>query len=219
MATSGSVDYSITSRQVIKHALLILRVLASGEDPSGDEADDALTALNLMLKTWGATGRLWLKTEGSTALVLAQAGYSLSTARRILSVRRRTSSIDTPLNELSRDEYYDLPTKSGIGTPVSWYFDPQRSSRTLYVWPTPSVTVAANTTLQYTYQRVIEDVDALDNDIDVPQEWLEALAYNLADRLMLQFGVDDVRITRRAEILLAEMTADSQETASVYFQP
>lgn len=219
MATSGATDFNLTSRQVIKHALLILRVIASGEDPTADEASDATTTLNLMLKTWGSQGVLWLKTEAVLPLVASQASYAISAARRVGSVRRRTNSIDTPMSELSRGEYYDLPTKSATGTPVSWYFDPQRSTRMLYVWPAPSTAVATNTTLQYTYDRVIEDVDALDNDIDAPQEWLEAIAYNLADRLMLQYGVDDPRITQRAQTLLSELSADSEESASVFFQP
>ncbi|MGE5500689.1 MAG: hypothetical protein ACM3W4_02050 [Ignavibacteriales bacterium] len=197
--------------------MLILRVIASGEDPSGDEADDALTALNLMLKTWGVAGLMTLKAEASLPLVAGQQSYTV-TARRLLSIRRRTSGVDYPMGEWTRQEYFDLPTKAATGTPTVWYSDPQRSVHTLYIWPTASAAVAANTTLEYTYQRVIEDIDDLDNEADLPQAWLEAIIYNLADRLMLQFGVDDQRITARAQALLADMQADSEPSASVFFR-
>lgn len=217
MTTSGSTDFTLTSRDIIKHALLVLRVIASGEDPSAAEADDARTALNLMLKTWGTNGLMTLKAEASLVLVASQQSYTV-TGRRVLSIRRRTSGVDYPMGEWTRQEYFDLPTKSATGTPTVWYSDPQRSTNTLHIWPTASAAVAAGTTLEYTYQRVIEDVDSLDNEVDLPQSWLEAITYNLADRLMGQYGVDDQRVTARAQALLADMRADSEPSASIFFR-
>lgn len=220
MATSGSTDFSLTAREIITEAFQTAKVIAAGETPTADELEDGERKLNLMLKSWGAKEHLWIKTEGTQALTASTASYAISGARRMLSVRRRTSSIDTPMNELSREEYYDLPTKSATGTPVSWYFDPQRSTRTLYVWPTASTAVAANTTLYFTYLRVIEDIDALENDPDVPQEWLEALIYNLAAKLALAYGSDMYPVLRvEAAQLLKDIEAQDQEPVSVYFQP
>lgn len=220
MATSGSVDFSLTAREIITEAFQTAKVIAAGETPTADELEDGERKLNLMLKSWGSKEHLWIKTEGTQALTATTASYAITGARRMLSVRRRTSSIDTPMNELSREEYYDLPTKSATGTPVSWYFDPQRSTRTLYIWPTASTAVAANTTLYFTYLRVIEDIDALENDPDVPQEWLEALIYNLAAKLALAYGSDMYPVLRvEAAQLLKDIEAQDQEPVSVYFQP
>lgn len=220
MATSGSVDFSLTAREIITEAFQTAKVIAAGETPTADELEDGERKLNLMLKSWGSKEHLWIKTEGTQALTATTASYAITGARRMLSVRRRTSSIDTPMNELSREEYYDLPTKSATGTPVSWYFDPQRSTRTLYIWPAASTAVAANTTLYFTYLRVIEDIDALENDPDVPQEWLEALIYNLAAKLALAYGSDMYPVLRvEAAQLLKDIEAQDQEPVSVYFQP
>lgn len=220
MATSGSVDFSLTAREIITEAFQTAKVVAAGETPTADELEDGERKLNLMLKSWGSKEHLWIKTEGTQALTATTASYAITGARRMLSVRRRTSSIDTPMNELSREEYYDLPTKSATGTPVSWYFDPQRSTRTLYVWPTATTAVAANTTLYFTYLRVIEDIDSLENDPDVPQEWLEALIYNLAAKLALAYGSDMYPVLRvEAAQLLKDIEAQDQEPVSVYFQP
>lgn len=220
MATSGSVDFSMDAREIITEAFQTAKIVAAGETPTAEEMSDGERKLNLMLKTWSAKEHLWIRTEGTTALVASTASYAITGARRMLSVRRRTSSIDTPMNELAREEYYDLPTKSATGMPVSWYFDPQRATRTLYVWPTASTAIAASTVLYYTYLRVIEDIDALENDPDVPQEWLEALVYSLAARLALSYGSDMVvPLTAIAERLVADLAAQDQEPVSVYFQP
>lgn len=220
MATSGSVDFSLTAREIITEAFQTAKIIAAGETPTSDEMDDGERKLNLMLKTWSAKEHLWIRTEGTQALTASTASYPITGARRMLSVRRRTSSIDTPMGELAREEYYDLPTKSGTGTPVNWYFDPQTSVRTLFVWPTASTSVAANTVLYFTYLRVIEDIDALENDPDVPQEWLEALIYSLAARLAQAYGSDALQsVMAIAAGLVSELSAQDQEPVSIYFQP
>ena len=50
-------------------------------------------SLNLIVKTWGASEKLWTKTEGSVTLVASQADYALATLfsvkpMRVLSVRK-----------------------------------------------------------------------------------------------------------------------------------
>lgn len=230
MATSGSVDYSLTARQIATAALELIGVVALGDTPPAEEADKALQQLNLMVKTWGAdpSPKLWLKTEGSVTLSASTASYTaspVSLARKVLSVRRRTSNIDTPLCPLSRSDYDDIPNKSGTGTPTSFYFDPQRATRTLYVWPAPTTAVAADTTLRMTYLRVIEDLDALDDDFDLPQEWLEVLQYGLAARLAMPFKMHLTDPTGYAEVksraaeLYAQLSAWDEEDVSVSFSP
>lgn len=220
MATSGSVDFGLDAREIITEAFQTAKILAAGETPNADEMADGERKLNLLLKTWSAREHLWIRTEGTQALTATTQGYPITGARRMLSVRRRTALIDTPLNELAREEYCDLPTKASVGMPVSWYFDPQRATRTLYLWPTASAAIAANTTLNFTYLRVIEDIDALENDPDVPQEWLEALVYSLAARLAFAYGSDALAaVTSIANGLVSDLSAQDQEPVSLYFQP
>lgn len=225
MTTSGSVDFTLTSRQVISEALENIGAVNIGETPGAEDAAKALSVLNQMLKTWGTQERLWIKTEGSVTLLASTASYALTAARRVLSVRRRTSNIDTPMNEMSREQYYAFPTKTAAGTPYQWYFDPQRAVRTLYVANVPTTAIAASTTLPYTYLRVIEDVDALDDDPDLPQEWMEALVYGLAARLTVPFKTMltnaplAAEIKERAATLYGQLSADSQEDVSVFIQP
>jgi hypothetical protein len=227
MASSGSSDFSLNVRELATSALGLIGVVGIGDTPTDDEMDKALLHLNLMVKTWGAmpSPKLWLLTEGSQALTASTASYTLTAARKVLSVRRRTSSIDTPLLEMSRSDYFDTPSKASTGMATSYYFDPQRATRTLYVWPVPDATIAASTTLQYTYLRVIEDLDALTDDFDLPQEWLEAIQYGLAARLTVPFRMHltdpagAAEIKQRAADLYAQLASYDTESASIFFQP
>jgi hypothetical protein len=45
-----------TARSIITRAMRKLKILAGGEDPTSDEADDCLDALNQMLSEWRIDG-------------------------------------------------------------------------------------------------------------------------------------------------------------------
>lgn len=231
MTTSGSTDYSRTARQIATAALELIGVCPIGETPAPEDMTKAVEQLNLMLKTWGADPepKLWQLTEGSVTLLASTSSYALTAARKVLSARRRTGTgtaqNDVPLNVISRQEYFNKPNKLSIGYPIDVYFDPQRAARTLYVYPIPDATIAAAVTIPYTYLRVIEDIDALDDDFDLPQEWLEVLQYGLAARLTPFFkthiadaaGAAD--IVQRAASLYAQLSSYDDESGSVLMQP
>jgi hypothetical protein len=225
MATSGTSAFSQTSREIITQALYVLHEVALGDTPEADQAEQARIVLNQMIKTWGAAGRLWLMEEGSIPLIASTASYELPLARKVHSVRRRTDDVDTPLMPISRSDYDDLPTKSATGMPIQWFFDPQRATKTLFVWNAPDTATAASTTLEYTYSRVIEDVQTLDEDVDVPQEWLEALTYGLAKRLGPHCALPTTspilwgEIKEMAERLYMALASDDQESASILVSP
>ncbi len=225
MATSGSIDYTLTARDVITYALRKTGVLALTKTPDADEAQNALTELEVMLKEWGLSGPfLFTKREASQTLTSNNPSYSLSTTRplRILEARYRdanTPARDLPMEPLTREEYFELPLKSANGLPTTYYFDPQAATSTLYVWPV--LLVATTEAIVYTYQRRIEDIDDLDNNIDIPQEWLSTVGYNLAARICDDYGVADgvaERILARAESL-AKMAKDYERDDRIVMHP
>lgn len=227
MATSGSTNYSLNARQIATAALEMIGVVAIGDTPEAEHITKALEQLNLMVKTWGASSdpKLWLITERIQTLAAGTASYAAAGTLKIISARRSTNLIDTPLRELSRSDYFDTPTKAQTGLPNSFYFDPQKSTRLLYLWPVPNAAVASDTTINYTYLRVIEDLDSLSDDFDIPQEWLETLQMSLAARLVLPFRVHVTDpagaqiIQQRAQELYAQLSSWDEEDASVFFSP
>lgn len=208
MALSGSIDLSYTATQIITFALRKINSVALGQSPSSEDADAALMELELMLKNWQKFPSIWRRSQQSISLVNATASYTPSPRpNRIISVRyRNTSSIDLPMNEMTQDEYYDLPSKSSAGTPTSWYFEPSQSGTTLYVWPVQATVTTE--TFRVTYQRFLDDVDALSNNVDITPEHFDTVGYNLAARLADNKGKSGPHIDRviaRAQQLYQEM--------------
>lgn len=214
MATSGSIDFNMSARQVITSALQRINMLAEHETPSASMATRAMSELNMMLKGWQKHENLWRLTEGSVTLLTDTAGYALSPVpHRVISARYRSAGgIDLPMSEMARSEYYDLPLKTGNGIPTQFYVDYQRSAVTMYVWQLLSSVTTE--TVKYTFQRKFEDIDALDNDIDVKSEHFEVVDFNLAARLADCYGRSGAHIDRiiaRAQMLLNDALDDDRE--------
>jgi hypothetical protein len=227
MATSGSIDFSLNANEIIEKAFHRLGKASEGEAVSARMYSDGLSSLNLLLKSkLGVSDRLFLRTERSVALIASTEAYVLTPKPlRLLSVRRRDSDArDVPLSELSRQEYFDLPSKtSSPSIPVNWYYDPQTTTGTLYVWPAPDTNAAAGYTLKVTYSRPIEDMDSSGDNLDMPREWLDPVIWLLADDLETEYPVNDARLANKIERKAAEakqvLDYFDTEASSLYMQP
>jgi hypothetical protein len=226
MTTSGSIDFGLVTNTIIDEACQIAGIASEGEAVSAYTYEAGRRSLNMIVKAWSASEHLWLRTVRTVALIASTSSYALTPKPgRVLEVRRRLTSgtIDTPLTEWSREEYLAQPNKTSEGTPVAFYYDPQLTTGTLYLWPVPSTAVvAAFPSLQMTYLRRIEDFDSSNNDPDLPPEWTLALTYALAEQLALKFGrPGDIRseIAARAADYKAMIESWDTEPASLYLQP
>ena len=231
MSTSGQSTFNMVASQIVEKAFHRLGKASEGEALSARMLSDGMSSLNLLIKGIGAADHLWVRTERTLTLVADTAAYVLTPKPlRVLSVRRRytsgTDAIDTPMNEMSRQEYFDQPTKTtSPSTPVSWYFDPQTTTGTLYIWPAPSTAVVAtgDYDLRLTYLRRMDDMVSSNDDLDMPQEWLQPMIWALADDLETEYPVNDARLAGKIERKAGEwyrmLKAWDNETASVFFQP
>lgn len=226
MTVSGSIDFTMTTDEIVEKAFYLLGVGSIGEALKARQYEDGRLSLNLMIKAWGTSEHLWLRTERSLTLVASQAAYTLTPKpMRVLEARRRVtaSGIDTPLNEWARSTYIEQPNKSVASIPTSFYYDPQRDGGTLYLWPTPSTSTASAMTVRLTYLRKMDDFDNSNDNADLPQEWLEAIVWNLADRLRVEYPVNDPaqasKIEQNAALFKAELQSFDTEPASLFLQP
>jgi hypothetical protein len=202
-----------TVRDIVTLALRKASILGIGETAAAEDADAAREELELMLKGWQNMGyNLWTKTAGSLTLTTA-ASYTLAPVRpmSILSARLKRGSTEMPMSEMSRQEYDELPTKTATGTPTMFYYDRQREAALFYVWPVLS---AANSeTVEFTYDRELADISDINDAIDIPGEWWEAVVYNLAARLLetVPLANKPQTIVLRAERLLRDAGAFDRE--------
>jgi hypothetical protein len=223
MATSGVTSLVLTARDVIKFALGKLNAIPIGQDPDITEMEPCILELNLMLKGWETKGpHLWRNTFSTLNLTANTPSYSMTADNplRIVEMRYRyPDGHDLPMKRLSRIQYTSLPVKASNGIPTQYYFDPQENGQTLYIWPVPQV--VTTDALAFTFQRRFQIVQSLNNTLDIPQEWLDTVGYNLAERLLPNYGVESqsaARIERTSQGLLRAAKAFDRP-AFVQFVP
>lgn len=226
MTTSGVTELQLTTSQVITRAFNRLGVAQEGEALTPRMYNDGLDELNLLIMQMNADPHLWIKVEGSLTLVADQAAYVVSPrALRVWNCRYRLNGIETPMTQFSRQEYLDQPNKLvSTSIPVNFYFDPQVDVGTLYLWPAPSTsTVTQGYDVVYDYYRLMSIQVATNDTLDMPQQWQQALIWNLANNLETQYPVNDPRLAAKIEMQAATSYAMikgwDNEDASVFFQP
>lgn len=132
---------------------------------------------------------------------------------------RDTSSNDTPMILISRQEYDILGDKSSQGVPNQFYYDDQLTTGQLYVYNVP----AQNGYVMYAQiQRMFFDMTTGTNNFDFPQEWFQALKWGLACEILAEYGVSLQMIPyfeQKATMYIEECFNWSQEEAGVFFTP
>jgi hypothetical protein len=106
----------------------------------------------------------------------------------ILEARLRdVDDNDAPIDIItSLENFMRITDKTSIGDVQMIHLIPTIASSLLYVWPTCD---DVSKRIVMTIRRVIEDFDAAANNADLPVECLEAVIFNLAKRLMMEYGI------------------------------
>ena len=159
---------------VITDAHRKIGVAAIDEPLNADQIASGLRAMNRLLRSFqNREPDLWLVSSEDIGLS-QQAEYDIGTCqpRAIRSARLVRAGVETPMQQMTRQEYDDLPIKNTTGMPTTFYFDRQRCNGTIYVWPVLS---SGTATFRMTYEREIKASKQVGDKVDLPSEWEEAL--------------------------------------------
>lgn len=141
---------------------------------------------------------------------------------RVIDCRRYNmdSAIDVPMGEMDRLEYMDTPNKTTTGAINSFFYDRRDNSYGyIYLWPQPAV---LNEAVKMTIARPIDDFSVAGDDADLPQEWIRAIEWGLADELADEYDVPEpkrTRIENKARQFLDEAQWFERELVSISFVP
>lgn len=139
---------------------------------------------------------------------------------KIVDARRHNivSGFDTPIRMEARLDYRGLPNKTQAGQITSIFYDPQLSTGQLSIWqPIGAITDL----LKFTWHRPLMDFDAAGDNADLPQEWFDAIAFNLAISTAAEYDVPADKIAviaPQAAAYLDDAQGDDREGESLFFQ-
>ena len=113
---------------------------------------------------------------------------------------------EIPLARLNQDDYTNLPNKTFQGRPLQFWLDRQLVAPVMRLWPTPNQQAEFAQMVSWR-QRHIMDVGSLTQTIEVPQRWVDAIAWNLAARLCFEIQEVDIAMADRLKPIADERMA------------
>lgn len=144
-----------------------------------------------------------IRETGGAVLNLQQIYFSMPSFSRIL----------TPI---SREEWISYPNKQIQATPSSYYLDRQIVPR-LNLWPTPDNSYQ---TLVFDQQTAIMDVSSLNQNIFIPQRFMNACRFGLAHEMSLKFALDKAdRLSVLSEKAYIWAAIEDEEKVPLRIQP
>jgi hypothetical protein len=213
-AGSGATSISVTSATGFGASFFVGIVLATG-------------SIFWTTQVGAASGTTITLAAGLTGSANANAAvyvYQTQIGRplRVVGARRYNiaSAIDTMMTPLSRLDYRDMPNKTSTGVPTQYFYDPRGGANTqgiISLWPAPS---DATNAFKMTWWRPIQDFVSPANNPDLPDEWIDALIWNLAYKLWPEFPISQVlmaAIKEQAMISLENVAGWDREPESYLF--
>ena len=182
----------MTPRDLITLALRTSGITGVGQSANSDDMSDALAMLNMMTAQWAQRRWLVFREYDLAATCTGAGSYSIgpggtfNTARpdRIDAAFIRTAtgaySVDYDLEIIeAREDWNRIPVKSMPGFPLVMFYDPQFPLGVVNLYPVPSGAYELHLTLKQT----LGTFTSLDEPLGMPDEYNEALLYNLSLRL------------------------------------
>tara|TARA_R110002020_G_scaffold2343_4_gene10900 strand:- start:3961 stop:4641 length:681 start_codon:yes stop_codon:yes gene_type:complete len=190
MATSGTVAFRPNVEEIIAESYE--RIGMDSQTLTGYHAKAARRSLNLLFSEWANRGiNYWAVQNNTLALTQGTSSYALpaGTIDLIDVVIRETvggSTTDTVVQRISISEYNQLPDKTSSGRPSQYMLDKQYIP-VLYTWQVPD---SNDYSLVYWSINQLEDVDASNQDADVPYRWSDCICAGLASKLAMKYMPD-----------------------------
>ena len=236
-----STTFSVSRDDIINRALRLCGAFDPANPPGSSDFTIASLAFNMMIKEWIITIPMWKVEIITLPLLQGQNSYNIGpyatgpgalVMDKILRVQYATvrnnqvvgQPFDTPIDQLSIQEYEQYGAKQSSGIVNSMLYRPLDDNQSLgissyiLVYPTP----ADNTrSLRMICLTELNDVNVGTDPLDFPQECYIALSWNLASEIAFEYQTPLDRfavIERRAEMTKQAMEDWSQEnTDSIRF--
>ena len=214
----------MTARELISSAMRLIGVLAEGETPSSNSANDALSTLNQMLSAWSNENlTIHQKVRDEFTLTAADGSYSwgttagagnFTTARpiQVLSANielQGTDPQEIPLQILTLQQYAAISSKTlDSSIPAAVYFDGAYPNVGVEFYPVPS---AAEHVVFYSLKPF--STLTLSTELSYPPGYEKAIRYNLAIDLAPEYGRQvDAIIMQQATETKADLKRKNMQT-------
>jgi hypothetical protein len=185
MSTSGSVVFRPNIEEIISESFE--RCGIDTQTRTGYFAKSARRSLNLLFSEWANRGiNYWAVSNNTLSLTSGTSNYALPAGTiDIIDAVIREDDTDQMINRVSIAEYNQIPNKTETGKPNQYMIDRQYTPQ-IYFWQVPD----ASYSMVYWAVNQLDDVNASNQDADVPYRWTDCICAGLAAKLSLKYASD-----------------------------
>jgi len=115
---------------------------------------------------------------------------------------------EIPLGQLNRDSYVNQSNKVFPGRPSNYYFQRNLPDAVVYLWPAPFVAAEAAQLILWRHRQIM-DTENLQQEVEMPDRWQEAIINGLAARMAAETPAVDAQLIP----ILEQKAAMSQQRA------
>ena len=100
---------------------------------------------------------------------------------------------EIPLGQLNRDSYVNQSNKIFPGRPSNYYFQRDLPQPVVYLWPAPFVAAEAAQLILWRHRQIM-DTENLQQEVEMPDRWQEAIINGLAARMAAETPAVDAQL-------------------------
>lgn len=220
-----------TPIELINLALKQSGVLGVGQTASAEDAQDCFKMMNMMLAQWQTDRFLVYHLVTNSKACTGQQSYTIgiggdfniprpdriSSAYVQLTAQSYPNQVDYPLTILqSREDYNRIAVKQQGAMPTALFYDSGFPIGNLYPWSIPD----NQYTLFITTYAQLQKFSAIEDVINMPEQYEEAIMWNLAGRIRPMYGLaPDQTITALAKASLNTLSGSNTQVPTLTIDP
>jgi len=100
---------------------------------------------------------------------------------------------EVPFGVLNRDSYVAQSNQIFAGRPTTYWFQRDINQPIMHVWPAPNLAAEVAQLIVWRHRHIM-DVGTLQQELEIPQRWYEAIVAKLASKLAMETDAVDMNL-------------------------
>lgn len=147
-----------------------------------ETSNDGLVWTTVGTQTTAATAGEWTWTDIVPAMAKRLFRITSSSSMLLSEVYLGTLPQEIPMGVLNRDTYVAQSNKVFLGRPLTYWFQRDLPRPVMNLWPSPNAAAEHQQLIVWRHRHIM-DTENLQQDVEVPQRWLEAITAGLSARV------------------------------------
>lgn len=177
---------------------------------------DAITWTTVGSQTTVAASGSWTWTDIVPALAANYFRITSIAARVNSEIYLGTSPSETPMGVLNRDQFVDQNNKVFQGRPLTYWFQRDIPRPVINLWPAPNEDAEHQQLIIWRHRQIM-DTTNLQQEVEIPQRWLQAIIDGLASKVAIetpQVDMSIIQILEQRAMMSAQRAWDGDNDGS-----